>query len=138
MAADPNNVSTQTAVPAVSDSKPSEEGNIFKTIGRWCYVIVYTIYKTIAVICQLVKIFYQFLVLLYQYPNATSYAIEVTYNSILLMYRSGLWDPFQKKAKLAKMPTETAIPISPEHKVANPKPSVNKPNQQEVSNKKTI
>ncbi|KAI6194189.1 hypothetical protein M3Y96_01098300 [Aphelenchoides besseyi] len=138
MAADPKNVSTRTAVPAVSDSKSSEERNIFKTIGRWCYVIVYTIYKTIAVICQLVKIFYQFLVLLYQYPNATSYAIEVTYNSILLMYRSGLWDPFQKKEKLAKMPTETAIPISPEHKVANPKPAVTEPSRREASVKKSV
>lgn len=58
-----------------------------------------TIQKTISLfkaICQLVVIFYQFLCLLYQYPNCMDYAIEVSYHSLLLCYQNGLWDPFKR------------------------------------------
>lgn len=71
-----------------------------KSFGQlvWHYIclIVGTIVKIFKAICQLVVILYQFLCLLYEYPNCMGYAVGITCNSLMTCYKNGLWDPFSK------------------------------------------
>ncbi|CAD5210089.1 unnamed protein product [Bursaphelenchus okinawaensis] len=46
---------------------------------------------------QALRIFYKFLCLLYQYPNASHIAIQAAYKSLKLLYQTGLWDPLHRE-----------------------------------------
>ncbi|KAI6184237.1 hypothetical protein M3Y97_00574600 [Aphelenchoides bicaudatus] len=78
-------------------------------IWHYACLVCQTSVRMFKAFCQVVVILYQFLCLLYQYPNTMGYAMEVTWNSLMVCYRNGLWDPFTQKPS-KESPTAAVTP----------------------------
>uniref|UniRef100_A0A1I7RPV9 EKA-like protein n=1 Tax=Bursaphelenchus xylophilus TaxID=6326 RepID=A0A1I7RPV9_BURXY len=129
--ADRHDLSTRTAIGAVSKKEmapeprtPPETENkgaeATKELpeppktGTELLLSIYTsIAKGVNTFWQLCRIFYQFLCLLYQYPNATHIAIQATYKSLKLLYQSGLWDPLQGRFRASADGKKSSRPTTP-------------------------
>jgi hypothetical protein len=84
-----------THVVKVSDSvRIIDEESPKEGLALVWYYVVFVFNKLIALfkaIAQVLVILYQFLCLLYQYPTCMGYAVEITVNSLLTCYRTGIW-----------------------------------------------
>jgi len=119
---------------AIDEKKKSVKEEVPQTadqlIRYYIYLVVNKSIRVFKAICQILVIFYEFLCLLYQYPNCASYAFEVSYNSLLTCYQMGIWDPFQKKDGHSEelfSPVSPGVSTPPGHKQGYPPKPVKTP-----------